>query len=418
MISRQRGSQRALIICFATMLQCVVLSCQGDEWPRFRGPNGSGCVVTTTIPVSWTNADYNWKVPLPGEGISSPIVWGNKLFITSADAGASKRWLSCLDTDSGKVLWSREYPFTAHKKHDSNSYATSTPAADAAHVYTLWQSRESSLLAAVDHDGRDVWKFEFGGFLGGHGGGISPIVHDGLVIVANEQEGPSYVMAVDAKSGQQRWKLERSTKRASYATPCVFERAGRPTEIIVTEWTQGITGVDAKTGRKNWEVSVFGEGTERAVSSPIVAGDLVIGTCGFVTGNKHTVALRPGDKEAPEVYRIERNVSYLPTSLAVGDWLFCWSELGIVSCYEVTTGKQLWQQRVGGKFSSSPVCTGSVLYNIDEEGVVVALAASATFRELGRSELGELCRSTPAIARGKMFLRTASHVFSVGDRAK
>lgn len=416
MFLRQNGVRQSCIACVAVWLQFVSISGRAEEWNRFRGPNGSGYAVAPDLPVAWTEADYRWKAALPGTGISSPIVWGSKLFVTSADA--EKRWLLCLDTETGKTVWSREFPFTVYKKHDVNSYATSTPTADEQHVYTLWQSPESSVLLALDHNGRDVWKHEFGGFLGGHGGGISPIVYDGMVIVANEQEGPSYLTALDTKTGQERWKLPRSTKRASYATPCIFARDNRPAEIIITEWKQGITGIDAKTGRKNWEVSVFGESTERAVSSPIVAGDLVIGTCGFVTGNKHTVAIRPGDKSAPEVYRIERNVSYLPTSLVFGEWLFSWSELGIVSCYEVATGQQVWQQRIGGKFSSSPVCNGRALYNVNEDGVVIALAAGATFQELGRSELGEHCQSTPAIAQGKMFLRTASHVFAVGGPAK
>jgi outer membrane protein assembly factor BamB len=409
-----------ILALLAVSLFCASRECRADNWPRFRGPNGSGCSDVTGLPVAWTDADYVWKVDLPGEGISSPVIWGNKLFITSADADAGKRWLLCYDADTGKSLWSREYPFAAHKKHNANSYATSTPAADGEHVYALWQSREQSALVALDHNGQDVWKFEFEKFQGGHGGGISPIVYDGLVIVANEQEGPSYLVALDATSGKERWRTERSTERASYATPCVFERPDSPAEIIFTEWKQGITSVDAKTGRKIWEIGVFGDTTERAVSSPIVAGDLVIGTCGFVTGNKHTVAVRPpasGTDALPrEVYRIERQVSYLPTSLVHADWLFSWSEQGIVSCYNVTTGEQVWQKRVGGKFSSSPVCAGNVLYNVDEAGTVTALSATATFQELGRSALDDTCRSTPAIARGKLYLRTNSHLFAVGSR--
>lgn len=406
------------ILFLTTTCLCAGNTAHAQNWPRFRGPNGSGWSATTGLPVKWTDADYAWKVDLPGEGISSPVVWGNRLFITSADADAGKRWLSCYDAGTGKSLWSREYPFVPHKKHNTNSYATSTPAADDERVYTLWQSRESSALVALDHLGRDVWKHEFEPFQGGHGGGISPIVHEGLVIVANEQEGPSYVIALDAGTGEQKWRFERKTDRASYATPCVFERRDQPAQIILTEWKQGITSLDARTGRKNWEIGVFGDTTERAVSSPIVAGDLVIGTCGFVTGNKHTVALRPAaagtDALPREVYRIERQVAYLPTSLAYIDWLFSWSEQGIVSCYKLTTGEQVWQKRVGGKFSSSPVCAGNVLYNVDETGTVIALSAGPEFQELGRTNLNDTCRSTPAIARGKLFLRTNSHLFAVG----
>jgi outer membrane protein assembly factor BamB len=391
-----------------------------QEWTRFRGPNGSGVSDATTIPVKWTDADYNWKIELPGEGISAPVLWGEKLFVTSADAAAGKRWLLCINADDGKTLWSREFTFNSYKKHGNNTYATSTPAADAERVYALWQSKEASELVALDHAGRDVWRFDLGPFQGGHGGGISPIVHEDLVILQNDQEGPSYLVALDAASGKVRWKLDRTTDRASYATPCVYERPGRPAEIIFTEWKQGITAVDAKTGKQTWQIEVFGDETERAISSPIVAGDLVIGTCGFVTAKKHTVAVRPEDTaagvEVKEVFRFERQVAYLPSSLVYNGLLFCWSEQGIVTCLSATTGEQIWQQRVGGKYSSSPVCAGGKLYNIDEDGTLIVLAAADEFEELARNDLGEGSRSTPAIANGRIYLRTFSKLMSLGGK--
>ena len=190
-----------LAACLALVLPGLPGTVHGQQWNRFRGPNGSGISEVTTIPVRWGEDDYNWTIQLPGSGHSSPVSWDKRLFVTSADPLAGERYLLCIQSDDGSVLWTRVFPFDEFKRNKRNSFASHTPAVDANHVYTIWQSTQGSVLVAMDHDGKQVWEFKLGGFSGGHGPATSPIVHDNLVIICNDQEGKngkSFLVALDA----------------------------------------------------------------------------------------------------------------------------------------------------------------------------------------------------------------------------
>jgi outer membrane protein assembly factor BamB len=389
-----------------------------QEWSRFRGPNGSGLSEAKTIPVKWTDNDIRWKVKLPGEGISSPVVWGEKLFVTAAEPDIGQRHLICLSATGGKELWRQTEAFRVYKKHKVNSFATCTPAVDAERVYTVWQSAELSALLAFSHDGKPVWKFELDPFSEGHGGGISPIVWNDLVILACDQQGPSYLVAVDRVTGERRWKTPRRSKRAGYSTPCVYQVSGRPDELIFTEWTHGITGLDPLTGNVRWEVDCFGKQTERAIASPIVAGDVIFGTCGFVTSDKHCVAIRPNDSggkiEAKELFRIEKTAPHLPTPLAYNGRLFLWTEKGVVTSVKLENGETVTTKRIGGNFSASPICIAGKLYAVSDDGEVVVLTADDALEELARNSLEESSSATPAVSGGRLFLRTKSRLLCIG----
>ncbi len=388
-----------------------------QEWTRFRGPNGTGLSNAKGIPVSWTSADYHWKVSLPGTGLSSPVAWGNRVFVTAADTTSGRRSVTCLALDTGKLLWSRDEPFSSYKKNRQNSYAAGTPAVDARRVYAIWQSRTDSSLVAYAHDGTPAWKVPLGAFKGGHGPATSPIVHDGTVYVCNDHEGPSFLLAVNATDGQVRWKVPRSGKRACYSTPCVFQRPGHGTEIIFVHSYQGIWGVDATSGKKNWAIDVFGTFKQRAIASPIIAGDLVIGSSGFTTARKNIVAVRPGQKvdEVVEAFRVSESVPHIPTPLVYQDHMYLWADIGIVSCVSMKTGKSVWRKRIGGKFFGSPICVDGRLFVIDSKGTVVVVAASPQYKLLGKNPLGEPSRSTPAVSGGKLLLRTDSQLIAVGS---
>ncbi len=390
-----------------------------QEWVRFRGPNGSGVSTATTIPVEWTEEDLNWKIEIPGIGHGSPVVWENRLYINAESNDGEKRIVLCIDTQSGQQIWERSFPAVTHKKHRKNSFASSTPAVDERHVYAAWATPERITLVALDHNGALVWDADLGAFKGGHGFAASPIVYQDMVVIGNDQDGESSLIAVDRSDGSIRWNVPRRSKRITYSTPCVYERAGRAPELIFTNWQHGITAINPDSGNTNWELSTFDTSrNERAIGSPVVAGDLIIGTCGFVTAQKHAVAVRPGDSGQPddveEVFRIERNVPHIPTVIVHNDRLYMWSDKGIVGCYELQTGKSIWQQRVGGNFFGSPVCVNDCLYSISDEGEVVVIAADDRFEVLAKNSLGEPSHSTPAVANGAMFLRTFSHLISVG----
>lgn len=389
-----------------------------QEWTRFRGPNGSG-ISSATIPAQWTDKDYNWKVPLPGGGHSSPVLWGERIFLTSAEEKTGKRLVICLKAADGSRLWTKEVAGERHGKHEDNSFASATPTVDDKYVYVCWATPKEYLVQALDHDGAEAWRVDLGPYRSGHGFGSSPIVVDGLVVVANDQDGQSTLVGLERDTGKERWRLPRKTK-ASYATPCVFQPKGRPAELIFTSYEQGISSIDPKTGRSNWELDVFSKGhVETPIGSPVVAGDLVLGTCGWMGVKKEVVAVRPGrprggDKDA--VYRIDRAAPLCTTPLVKDDLLFLWSDEGMVSCASATTGELFWRERVPGTYYSSPVCVGPHLFNVSRQGDVLALATGKRFEQLGRNRLGEGSHSTPAVAGGRMYVRTFGHLVSIGGK--
>lgn len=388
--------------------------CQAQEWTRFRGPNGSGIAENAAIPASWTENDYNWIAELPGVGHSSPVIWGERIFLTSATDEGAKRLVLCLSTVDGSLLWSREYDSTGHRKHLRNSFATPTPAVDDQHVYVVWGEPESYVLLALDHEGQEIWRRDFGPFVGGHGCGTSPIVYEDLVILGNDQDGESSLIAVDRQSGETRWQTPRKATRVSYSTPCVLERDGK-TELIFNSQSHGISGIDPETGRTNWELEVF---DKRTVNSPMVAAGLVFGSCGSGAGGNYVVALKPGDPDAhvePQVaYKVDKSAPYVPTPVANGKLLFLISDNGVATCIDADSGKVHWQRRIGGNFSGSPIRIGDRLYAIADNGDVIVLSATDEYELLGRMPLGEECRTTPAVAGGVMYLRTVSHLYSIG----
>ncbi len=390
---------------------------QAQEWTRFRGPNGDG-LSNTSFPTQWTEKDYKWKADLPGEGGSSPVIWDNRLFLTSADADAGQRYLLCLDTANGKILWKKSFPFAKYKKQRNNTFASNTPACDRDRVYVLFQGPKKSPLAAFDHQGNKVWEIDLGPYKHGQGGAVSPIVYQDLVIVANDHKGGSFLLAVDSKTGNQKWKIPREGKRACYSTPCIHSPQGRGTEVIFTHSFEGVIGVDVKSGKTNWHIDPFGRFKQRAIASPVLADDLIIASSGFTTGRKNLIAIKlssnGGKVQATEAYRLTKSVPHIPTSQVYKGRLYLWSDTGIVTCSDVKTGKQIWIGRVpGSAFFGSPVCADGRMYAIDKQGNVVIVATGDQFKLLGRIPLGESSQATPAISGGLMFLRTASRLFAL-----
>jgi outer membrane protein assembly factor BamB len=383
-----------------------------QEWTRFRGPNGTGESEATTVPATWTDADYNWKIELPGAGHSSPVLWGPKIFLATAEDEGRTRSLVCLDAADGHLIWQHKFPSDTYHIHRQNSFATSTPVVDADRVYALVVSPEHYRVHALSHAGKPLWEADLGPFAGQHGFGTSPILHNGLLIAGNDQDGTSFLFALDCRNGKEVWRSPRKTANVSYSTPCVYEpQPGKPQLIFGSE-AHGISSVNPRDGSVNWELPVL---DKRSVSSPFIAAGLVFASCGSGGGGNYVVAVRPG-KQPEEAYRFEKQAPYVPTSVVRGNLLFLWGDAGIVTCLDAPSGETIWQKRVGGNFSGSPVRVGEHLYCVSAEGDVVVLAAKPQYELLGRVPLGEVCRSTPAVAGGKMYLRTESHLYSLGNR--
>lgn len=398
----------------------------GQEWTRFRGPNGTGVAAASAnrIPVQWGEDDAAWKTRLPGHGHSSPVVWGDRVFLLSAAPSDATQHVLCLNTGTGQTMWQRTYESQSHHLHARNTFASSTPAVDRDRLYVVWSTPEQLTLKALDHEGSQVWTKDLGSWTSQHGFGTSPMLYGDLVILFNSQQaeqldpgqerGQSFMMAFERQTGRLRWKQPLNTTRVCYGTPCIYRPEGGEPQLICHNTGDGIFSLDPNTGRRNWSVDVF---EKRTVSSPIVVGDLMFGTNGSGGGGNYLVAVRAGHSPK-EVYRIRRQAPYVSTPVAHRDLVFLFHDRGIASCVRASDGERLWQERLSRSFSGSPVRVEDRLYCIDDDGVVIVLAAKDEFEELARNPLGEPSRSTPAIAGGRMFLRTVSHLTCIDSEKK
>jgi outer membrane protein assembly factor BamB len=392
-----------------------------ESWPRFRGNNGDG-YAACNVPNIWKDSSYRWSLPLNDEGHGSPAVWGNRVFINSSTDQGKTRKILCVNARDGSVEWTRSYPSQNHKTHRFNSFASSTPALDKENVYSVWGHATELKVSAHNHQGKLLWETDLGGVKGGHGFAVSPIVFEDRLIVPNDQEkGGGAHYALDCKTGEILWEVPRESKRLTYSTPCVFTGPNGKSELIFTNWWLGFTSLEPQTGKQLWELSVFGRPhSERAISSPIVAGDLVLGVCGFTTLDKHLVAIRPAsvskNGKAEEVWRLEETMPHIPSPLLSANRLYLWADNGVITCVRPKTGEKVWKARVEGvqdTFFGSPVLAGNTIFCVSAYGQVVAIADSEEFKQLGVTDLGEVCRSTPALSNGDFYLRTGERLICV-----
>ena len=409
-----------LIRCVMILVCAVhVATASAEDWPRFRGDNGSGISDSVAIPSEWTDADYQWVAELPGRGNSSPVLWSEHVYVTAADEASGQRFLICLDKASGDELWRAGDEFAKHKTHKNNSFASSTPAVDDDRVYQLWHSPQQTSLIAYTHDGDEVWRYELGPYKHGQGGATSPIVSGDLVVVAHDHKDNSFLLAVDSTTGKSRWKVPREGKRACYSTPCVRQTGDGEQELVFVHCYEGVVGLDANTGEQNWHVDPFGRDPQRALASPIVAGDLVIAGSGAISGDRQIVAIAVNETgeevNATLAYHLIKQSPHVPSPLAIGDRLYLWNDGGIATCCELTSGDILWQKRVGGNFFASPIAIGNRIFNIDTTGEVVVLAADDEFKIIARNSMGETSRASMAASDNVLFVRTDTKLFAVSD---
>ena len=398
-------------------------SSESQEWTRFRGPNGTGVSDCQTLPETWTKDDFEWEIELPGKGHSSPVLWGKKIFLLSADPEDATRHLLCVNSDDGSTIWKKEYASDPHHLHLRSSFASSTPAVDADQVYFGWSTPDETTLAAFDHDGNQQWKLNLGRWVSQHGFGTSPILYQDMVILHNsqqasqlkegEQPGDSFMMAFDRKTGEERWRTSLVSKNVCYSVPFIHVAENGSDELICTSTGNGVFSLDPMTGKENWSIDAF---RMRTVGSPIFAGGHIFGSTGSgrYSGN-YVVAVKPGPN--PKIaYELKNSgkfkAPYVPSLIAKGEKLFLLYDRGFASCVDAATGEIQWFNRTGAAFSGSPVMAKDRIYSIDDEGTVWVIAADENeYRVLNKCELGEESRSTPAIANGKIFFRTVSHLY-------
>jgi outer membrane protein assembly factor BamB len=396
----------------AILLLGLTAAAGAEDWPRFRGPNGTGVSGATGVPILWTRTEYAWTLKLAGTGHSSPVTWDGTVFVTSCGRKEGTLHVQAFACSDGDELWTRSFGFERYMINQDNSYAASTPCADADRLYVYWQTPESVTVAALDHAGKDVWRRELGPFKSEHGGAVSPMVCGELVVIANDQKGESSLIALDRATGETRWTVPRTSTKAAYATPIIHRPDGGAPELIFLSQSHGVTSVDPATGTVNWE---FAKAFPiRVVASPALADGLVVGTCQVGGRGRRLVAVRPGGPGVEPVLAWERKerVPAVPVPLAKDGRLYLWTNHGEVTCVKAATGESLWEARVKDRFYGSPVWAEGRLYCISRKGVCYVVDA-ATGKELGSTPLGERSFATPALARGRLYLRTLSRLLAL-----
>lgn len=420
-----------------------------QNWPAFRGPDGGGVGSSSAAPpVSWnvtTPTNVAWKTSIPGMGHSSPIVWGNRVYLTTAvpasgtptvvtgaveksgiasatDIGPHSWRLLAIDKDSGKVLWDRE----AHKgvprikRHVKASHASATPATDGRYIVALLGSEG---LFCFDMNGTLKWRQDLGVMDVGlvddpsmqWGPASSPVIHQNLVIVQNDRYKESFLAAYDIATGKEAWRTTHD-EYPSWATPAVVKTATR-TEIV-TNAGKHIRGFDAKTGQELWRLS--DNNTQVKVPTPVVAADLVIVTGGYPPGGRPIYAIRPGGSgdlvAAGIAWKTDRGAPYTGTPLLYRGILYVCTDNGVLSAYEPKTGERIYQQRVSpaaGGFSASPVAAGGNVYLTSEDGDIFVVKAGRVFEWIGTNRMGEILMATPALSGNMIIVRTQTQVIGI-----
>lgn len=424
------------------------------SWPSFRGAQAAGIAEGQNLPDHWnvkTGENILWRTPIPGLAHSSPVVWGNRIFLTSAvssdpkatfrpglygDGDASKdrsrhRWMIyAIDKRSGKTLWER----VAHegepieKRHIKSTYANATPATDG-RIVVAWFGSQG--VHAYDTNGRFLWKVDLGRVdLGAYdiptyewGPASSPIIWNGLVILQCDTQTDSFILALDAASGKTVWKTDRD-ELPSWGTPTVVTTATGP--VLVTNASNFIRGYDPRTGKELWRL---GRSSKITAPTPIFADGVFVVASGrgperpiFVVRptarGDLTLADGKTSSEAVVWSRTGRG-SYMPTPLVYNGVLYVLANNGLFDAYNLRTGEEVYRQRlalVGSGFSASPVAADGKIYLSNEDGEMLIIAAGDKFSQIATNSMGELLMATPALSDGVMYVRSSTSLFAIGRK--
>lgn len=416
--------QPLLAVCSLVVL-CVSTVARAEDWPRFRGPTGQGVSTEQKVPTEWA-ADKNvaWKTPIPGEGWSSPIVWGDRVFVTCAtDAGRSCHVI-CLNASNGQIVWDREvFQQELRRKEGKNSYATPTPVTDGERVYAFFGSGSA---AAVDFDGKVVWTNTDNVFYSQHGFGASPILYRDLLIMPFDGSNPGddkligwkkawdggFIVALDTKTGKQRWKAKRGLSRLAHVTPMIAHVGDR--DQLLSGAGDVVQGFDPDTGERIWSVHSQGEG----VTPSLVLGDgVVYSSSGFEAETIRAIRLDPaarGDVTKTHIaWEQKRAVPTQPSFVHHDGLLYSIKENGIALCMDGKTGEVIWQERLEGSYSASPVVAAARIYYLAENGDTTVIEAGRAFKQIAMNSLEGQCQASPAISKGRILIRSDKHLFCI-----
>lgn len=418
-----RGAATVSIVVLVGLVVLQASVAAGRDWPQFRGPTGQGLATDCDPPASWDLANnVRWKVAVPGKGWSSPIVRGERIFLTTAlpaDGDPPTRHslrVVCLDLATGDTRWDHEIfskPAGPDAKlHAKNSHASPTPIADDEHVFVHFGSDGT---ACLDFEGRVVWANDRLRYNPQHGAGGSPIFSGPRLVFHADGVAEPFIAALHRDSGTIAWKTARpetQSPRFSFATPLEIEAEGR--RQIVSPASHLVVSYDPATGQELWRVTYPNKWS--VVPRPVASHGLVFVCTGY-DGPAELLAIRPtgsGDVTATHVaWKTDDHVPHNPSPLIVGDEIYLLADNGIASCRDVATGTLHWRQRIGGNFSASPVHAGGRIYVISEAGVATVFAAGREWKELGSCDFGAAALATPAFVGDAILVRTEGHLYRI-----
>jgi outer membrane protein assembly factor BamB len=396
-----------------------------EEWNQFRGPHGAGHDVVPTIPAKFIEADRAWNIALPGRGHSSPIAWGSLVFVTAEDSQrAGHRFILAYQAATGKEFWRYDDAFEAYPQHDLNSYAASTPVADAARIYVSWLSGKERRVLALSHTGKKLWEKTVGFYEEEHGSSASPIVVGDLLIVPNDHSHTGQdagIFALDTATGAVKWSYTTTTPRTAFSTPLLITDKDQKQQLIISSNPVIFTALDPLTGKELWHVDRATSPGSRAVSTPVWADGVLFASVGQGGTGRGAIAIEPGSvdgKTPPKtLWDVDKRIPYVPTPVVHGKRLFFMGDGGIMTCLDPHSGKTLWEERVTTPVYSSPVCLNGHIYGLNRKGELFVVKASETFEKLGELPLGEGSQATPSVAGGRLIVRTDTHLMALGGTA-
>lgn len=388
----------------------LAASAAASDWPQFRGPDGQGHVADTGLPVSWSETEnIAWKTPIAGLGWSSPSIQGQQIWLTTAaDEGKSLRAV-CVDRESGQIVHDVE---VFHKDdpghiHSKNSHASPTPLLEGDRVYVHFGAHGTACLTT---DGRLVWTTEQLKYNHRHGPGGSPVLYQDLLILSCDGTDVQFVVALDKKTGEIRWRSDRNGKMA-YSTPLVVRVDGQ--DQVISTGGEAAMGYDPLTGKELWKIRYAGGYS--LVPRPVAGHGLVFLCTGYDKPAVYAVKLGgTGDvTDTHLAWSLTKGAPHNPSPLLVGDELYLVSDRGVATCVEAKTGKEIWQERVGGNYSASPWLADGRIYFLNEEGLTTVIEPGKAFRKLASNQLDGRTLATPAASGHAFYLRTDTHLYRI-----
>jgi outer membrane protein assembly factor BamB len=399
----------------------TTLAIAGD-WPMWRGAHLDGVSRESTLyPVHWSATEnIHWKAEIPGVGHSSPVVVGDRIFVTSCVENKDKnadRLLICLSRSDGKILWQQKVlSCPLERKHKLNSYASSTPATDGKYVYVTFLNPPKIIVDCYTVDGKYKWRSCAGEFNSPHGFCSSPILYKDLVIVNCDQDNQeAFIVAYNKIDGDEKYRIDRPNRTRSYCVPLIVEAAGK-TQMVLTG-SKCVASYDPGNGKQLWLID---GPTEQFVASAVYTDDMFIITGGYP--DHHILGIKPdgeGNVTNSHIkWRTTRNTSYVPSPIAYRGLFYIVSDEGFASCYEPTSGKMLWNERLCKHTSASLTAAGDYVYFLDDFGTTYVVKAGRALEVVAKNALKEECYASPALSNGQIFIRAAQHLYCIANKAK